>query len=177
MEVPIWYPPFQVAFNWKSLYWLQLSAVRGAEKRVSVGARASTLILFSSILGLTLTLRRWCLQLSLFQKRVFLKRCNQGSSVLSDHQPLYNTQWGSPTSGLFFGQSANFMHRHSGSRLISRQSSQKGTVIPRPGRPGCKMCQMTTLFANPGCPERRNLVPRNNCRLEALIIRQDRFFE
>ncbi len=38
-----------------------------------------------------------------FSKRVFLKRCNQGFSVLSGHQPLCNTQLGSPTSGLFLG--------------------------------------------------------------------------
>ena len=39
----------------------------------------------------------------------------------------------------------NFMHRPSGSRLIIRQSSLKSTLIPRPGHPGCKMCQITTV--------------------------------
>lgn len=34
------------------------------------------------------------LQLFLFQKRVFLKRCNQGFPFLSDHQPAYKTQSG-----------------------------------------------------------------------------------
>ena len=38
------------------------------------------------------------------------------------------------------------------------------TVIPRPGRLGCKITQMTTIIANPGGPGRRNLVPRNKCR-------------
>jgi len=37
----------------------------------------------------------------LFQKRVFLKRCNQEFSVLSARQPPCNTQSGSPTPGLF----------------------------------------------------------------------------
>jgi hypothetical protein len=36
-----------------------------------------------------------------FLKRVFRKRCNQRFSVLSVRQPAYNTQSGSPTSGLF----------------------------------------------------------------------------
>ena len=63
-----------------------------------------------------------------------------------------------------FGQFAIFMNRHSGSRLIRIQSSQKGTVIPSSGCPGSKMCHMTTVMSNPGSPRQRNPVPRNKCR-------------
>ena len=63
-----------------------------------------------------------------------------------------------------FGQPVTFMNHHSGFRLIRIQSSHKGTVIPSPGHPGCKMHQMTTVIANPGGPGRRNLVPRNKFR-------------
>jgi hypothetical protein len=66
-----------------------------------------------------------------------------------------------------FELSEIFMNRHSGFRLIRIQSSHKGTVIPSPGYPGCKMRQMTADIANPGSPGRRNLVPRNRCDPES----------